>query len=119
MYDVQGNIGCATFYDNSKVLLGVSRSKDFFHSSVNKMLSSDHKKMGCISIFISLYVCKTNDAGSLHELWLLSVPDKLLLAGRSAGLVKNRDFNLVAAGYTCGPVKRVCYVAGSTLPQNL
>lgn len=45
---------------------------------------------------------------SLHELWLLSVPDKLLLTGKSAGLVKNRDFNLVAAGYTNGAVKKVC-----------
>lgn len=118
MYDVQGNIGCATFYDNSKVLLGVSRSKDFFHSSVNKMYLVIIKKWA-VFLYSFLYVYKANDAGSLHELWLLSVPDKLLLAGRSAGLVKNRDFNLVAAGYTCGPVKRVCYVAGSTLPQNL
>lgn len=78
MYDVQGDIGCATFYDNSKVLLGVSRS-------------------------------------SLHELWLLSVPDKLLLAGRSAGLVKNRDFNLVAAGYTTGSVKKVVRVGSSVV----
>lgn len=45
---------------------------------------------------------------------MLSVPDKLL-AGRSAGLVKNRDFNLVAAGYTNGSVKKV---GVSTASQN-
>ena len=44
--------------------------------------------------------------GSLHELLLLSVPDKLL-AGRNAGLVKSRDFNQVAAAYTAGSVKKV------------
>lgn len=51
MYDVQGDIGCATFYDNSKVLLGVSRSKDFFFIRVqfNEMLYSDHQRVGCIS----------------------------------------------------------------------
>lgn len=72
MYDVHGDISCSTFYDSTKILLGVSR-------------------------------------GSLHELLLLGVPDKLL-AGRNAGLVKSRDFNQVAAAYTAGSVKKLVRV---------
>ncbi|MPC11976.1 WD repeat-containing protein 73 [Portunus trituberculatus] len=72
MYDVHGDISCSTFYDSTKILLGVSR-------------------------------------GSLHELLLLSVPDKLL-AGRNAGLVKSRDFNQVAAAYTATSVKKLVRV---------
>lgn len=68
-------------------------------------------KEDLVAIWMDIHL--PNSAGSLHELLLLSVPDKLL-AGRNAGLVKSRDFHQVAAAYTAGSVKKVSGVAGHT-----
>lgn len=48
----------------------------------------------------------TGEVPEVHELWELRVPEKLV-ACEYAGLVRNRDFTLVAAGYTKAPVSQV------------
>lgn len=48
----------------------------------------------------------TGEVPEVHELWELRVPEKLV-ACEYAGLVRNRDFTLVAAGYTKASVSQV------------
>ncbi|KAK7067421.1 hypothetical protein SK128_012705 [Halocaridina rubra] len=41
-----------------------------------------------------------------HEVWELSIPKKLV-AGKDAGLTKDRDFKIITAGYSGHKVKQV------------
>ncbi|KAK4316919.1 hypothetical protein Pmani_011968 [Petrolisthes manimaculis] len=50
----------------------------------------------------------------VHELWELRVPDKLVTCG-SAGLVRNRDFTQVAAGYTKTSICQVLWTCGGVV----
>ncbi|XP_045592609.2 WD repeat-containing protein 73 isoform X1 [Procambarus clarkii] len=77
MYDVHGLVSCATFCNDSRLLLAVSRE-------------------------------------SRHEIWELGFPEKLITR-KDAGLIKNRDFNLLAAGFTECLAKQMLYVPSSVI----
>ncbi|XP_042222111.1 WD repeat-containing protein 73-like isoform X2 [Homarus americanus] len=53
----------------------------------------------------------------LHEVWELSIPDKVV-ARKDAGLVRNRDFTLLAAGYTGSLVKQMLYVSAGVVTSG-
>lgn len=58
---------------------------------------------------MSLITLSSYISEHLHEVWEVSIPAKLI-AGKDAGLTKNRDFSLLTAGYTGNLVKQVRHV---------
>lgn len=52
-----------------------------------------------------------------HEVWELGFPDKLVTK-KDAGLVKNRDFSLLAAGYTESMTKKMVYMASGVVTSG-
>lgn len=53
----------------------------------------------------------------LHEVWEVSIPAKLI-AGKDAGLTRNRDFSLLTAGYTENLVKEMLYVSSNVVTSG-
>ncbi|KAG0716333.1 WD repeat-containing protein 73 [Chionoecetes opilio] len=103
-----------------EVALGPDGESDdeWFFDSITRyddlLMYDVHGDISCSTFYDGGKLLLGISRGSVHELWLLSVPDKLL-AGRSAGLVNNRDFHLVAAGYTAGSVKKAVRVGSSVV----
>lgn len=124
MYNVQGKVSCMTFMDPRTLLLAVSRG--LYSVPVLYTVALTISDPSCLyytvctwngeqnilytmydTCFIQVW-CVTGDIPEVHELWELRVPEKLV-ACEYAGLVRNRDFTLAAAGYTKASVNQVRY----------